>query len=54
VSIGITNGQQGAWRCAFDFRMQSNVVLAAKVCQNGDPTDIASQIADQMAGSIPK
>ena len=54
ASIGITNGQQGAWRCAFDFRTQSNVLLAAKVCQNGDPTDIASQIADQMAASIPK
>jgi hypothetical protein len=54
TSIGITNGQQGAWRCAFDFRTQSNVLLAAKVCQNGDPTDIASQIADQMAASIPK
>lgn len=51
---GITNGQPDAWRCAFNFRAQSNVVFVAKVCQDGDPAEIASQIADQMAAHIPK
>ena len=54
VLTGISNGQPDAWRCAFNFRTQSNVLFVAKVCENGDPTDIASQIADQMAGAIPK
>ena len=54
VLTGISSGQPDAWRCAFNFRTQSNVLFVAKVCQNGDPTDIASQIADQMAGAIPK
>ena len=30
---GITNGQPDAWRCAFNFRTQSNVLFVAKVCR---------------------
>ena len=51
---GITNGQPDPWRCAFNIRTQSNVLLVAKVCANGDPADIAGQLADQMAAHIPK
>jgi hypothetical protein len=51
---GLTNGQPDPWRCAFNFRTQSNVLIVAKVCENGDPADIASQLADQMAAHIPK
>lgn len=51
---GISNGQPDPWRCAFNFRVHSNVLLVAKVCENGDPADIASQLADQMAAHIPK
>jgi hypothetical protein len=51
---GITNGQPDPWQCAFNFRAQSNVLFVAKVCQNGDPVDIASQLADQMAAHVPK
>jgi hypothetical protein len=54
VITGITNGQPDPWRCAFNFRTQSNVLFVAKVCQNGDPVEIASQLADQMAAHIPK
>ena len=54
VITGITNGQPDPWRCAFNFRTQSNVLFVAKVCQNGDPAEIASQLADQMAAHIPK
>jgi PknH-like extracellular domain len=54
VITGITNGQPDPWRCAFNFRAQSNVLFVAKVCQNGDPAGIASQLADQMAAHIPK
>ena len=54
VITGITNGQPEAWRCAFNFRAQSNVLFVAKICQNGDPADIASQLADQMAANIPR
>ncbi len=52
--IEFTNGQPDTWRCAFDFRVQSNVLFAAKVCQYGNPVDVVSQIANQMSGSIPK
>jgi hypothetical protein len=51
---GITNGQPDQWRCAFNFRTQSNVLIVAKVCENGDPANTASQLADQMAAHIPK
>lgn len=51
---GITQNQPDPWRCAFNFRTQSNVLFVAKVCQNGDPAEIASQLADQMAAHIPK
>jgi hypothetical protein len=51
---GITDGQRDQWRCAFNFRAQSNVLFVAKVCQDGDPAEIASQLADQMAAHIPK
>jgi hypothetical protein len=54
VITGVTNAQPDPWRCAFNFRTQSNVVFVAKVCQNGDPAGIASQLADQMAAHIPK
>jgi PknH-like extracellular domain len=52
--IQLVNGQPNTWRCAFDFRSQSNVVFTAKVCQYGNPVDVVSQVADQMAKSIPK
>jgi len=51
---GVTNSQPDPWRCAFNFRAQSNVVFLAKVCQNGDPAPIASQLADQMAAHLPR
>jgi hypothetical protein len=54
VITGVTNAQPDPWRCAFNFRVQSNVLFVAKVCQNGDPAQIASQLADQMAAHIPK
>ena len=54
VITGITDGQLDQWRCAFNFRAQSNVLFVAKVCQDGDPAEIASQLADQMAAHIPK
>jgi hypothetical protein len=54
VITGVTNAQRDPWRCAFNFRVQSNVVFVAKVCQNGDPAEIASQLADQMAAHVPK
>jgi hypothetical protein len=54
VITGVTNAQPDPWRCAFNFRTQSNVVFVAKVCQNGDPAGIAGQLADQMAAHIPK
>jgi hypothetical protein len=52
--IDLANGQPSTWRCAFSLRAQSNVLLVAKVCQYGDPTQLVSQIADQMAASMPK
>jgi hypothetical protein len=52
--IQLVKGQPNTWRCAFDFRSQSNVVFTAKVCQYGNPVDVVSQVADQMAKSIPK
>jgi PknH-like extracellular domain len=52
--IELTDGQPDTWRCAFNFRTQSNVVFAVKICQYGNPTDVVGQIADQMASSIPK
>jgi hypothetical protein len=50
----LTDGQPDTWRCAFDFRAQSNVILVARVCQYGNPVDVVNQIANQMAGSLPK
>ncbi len=50
----LTDGRPDTWRCAFDFRGQSNVLFVAKVCQYGNPADVVTQIANQMAGSIPK
>ncbi len=52
--IELTDGQPDTWRCVFDFRAQSNVVFVAKVCQYGNPVDVVTQIANQMADSIPK
>jgi PknH-like extracellular domain len=52
--IDLIKGQPNTWRCVFNFRTQSNVVFSVKVCQFGNPSDIAGQIADQMANSIPK
>ncbi|WP_292989132.1 sensor domain-containing protein [Mycobacterium sp.] len=52
--IELNKGQPDTWRCAVDFRAQSNVLLAAKVCQYGNPADVARQVADEIAGSIPK
>lgn len=52
--IDLVKGQPSTWRCVFNFRTQSNVVFAAKVCQYGNPADVVGQIADQMANSIPK
>lgn len=54
TAIDLIKGQPNTWRCAVNFRAQSNVVLTAKVCQFGNPADIVAQIADQMAASIPK
>lgn len=50
----LTNGQPDTWHCGFDFRAQSNVLFVAKVCQYGNPADVVSQIANEMADSIPK
>lgn len=52
--IELTKGQPDTWRCAVELRAQSNVLLAAKVCQYGNPADVARQVADDMADSIPK
>jgi hypothetical protein len=54
TSIHLADGQLDTWRCVFNVRAQSNVLLVAKVCQYGNPADIVSQLADQMADSIPK
>ena len=54
VFIELTNGQPDTWRCAFNYRVQSNVFFGSRVCQYGDPTQLVGQIADQMAESVPK
>src|SRR6185437_1767593 len=50
----LTNGQPDTWHCGFDLRAQSNVLFVAKVCQYGNPADVVTQVANQMADSIPK
>jgi hypothetical protein len=54
TSLHLVDGQLDTWRCVFNVRTQSNVLFVAKVCQYGNPADIVTQIADQMADSIPK
>lgn len=49
----LKKGQPSTWRCAFVFRTQSNVVFTAKVCQYGNPVDVANQVADRMAAALP-
>jgi hypothetical protein len=54
ASIELTNGQPDTWRCAYNYRAQSNVFFGARMCQFGDPTQLVSQIVDQMADALPK
>ncbi|MGH3969961.1 MAG: sensor domain-containing protein, partial [Mycobacterium sp.] len=48
----LVDGKPNGWRCSKDTRVQSNVMLAATICQYGNPSRIASLVADRMiAGS---
>jgi hypothetical protein len=53
VTAAPDTGKPTTWGCGIEARAKNNVVVFAKVCQDGDGSPSATAIADQLAAKIP-
>jgi len=53
MSIELYDGQDIMWHCANEVRLKSNVMYQDQVCQYGNGSSLATQMADMTASRFP-